>query len=67
MKIFNLMFSHYSVLHSSDFSADEASTSRAGCQNKECKDEKVKISKGELRFGTWIDTERFQSWAWRHW
>ncbi|KKK18802.1 hypothetical protein AOCH_002889 [Aspergillus ochraceoroseus] len=46
---------------------DEASTGRAGCQNKECKDNKVKILKGELRLGTWVDTERFQSFFWRHW
>ncbi|EAW09863.1 putative ubiquitin-conjugating enzyme [Aspergillus clavatus NRRL 1] len=44
-----------------------ASTGRAGCQNKECKDEKIKIGKGELRLGTWVDTERFQSFFWRHW
>lgn len=46
---------------------EEASTSRAGCQNKECKDEKIKIMKGELRLGTWVDNERFQSFFWRHW
>ncbi|PKX88556.1 uncharacterized protein P174DRAFT_508128 [Aspergillus novofumigatus IBT 16806] len=46
---------------------DAASTGRAGCQNKECKEEKVKIGKGELRLGTWVDTEKFQSFFWRHW
>ncbi|KAJ5103514.1 hypothetical protein N7532_004043 [Penicillium argentinense] len=40
---------------------------RAGCTNKECKDAKVKITKGEIRVGSWIDNERFQSWSWRHW
>ncbi|KAI9371858.1 hypothetical protein BJX61DRAFT_484429 [Aspergillus egyptiacus] len=44
-----------------------ASTSRAGCQNKECKDQKIKIQKGELRHGSWVDTENFQSFFWRHW
>ncbi|KAJ5235085.1 uncharacterized protein N7469_004253 [Penicillium citrinum] len=44
-----------------------ASTGRAGCQNKDCKDNKIKIDKGTLRTGTWIDNERFQSWSWRHW
>ncbi|CAI7610545.1 unnamed protein product [Penicillium pancosmium] len=44
-----------------------ASSNRAGCQTKECKDNKVKIKKGELRVGSWIDTERAQYWAWRHW
>ncbi|KAE8147499.1 poly polymerase and DNA-ligase Zn-finger region-domain-containing protein [Aspergillus avenaceus] len=46
---------------------EEASTGRAGCQNKECKDAKVKIAKGELRHGTWVDTERIQAFMWRHW
>ncbi|PYH42355.1 uncharacterized protein BP01DRAFT_359446 [Aspergillus saccharolyticus JOP 1030-1] len=46
---------------------DEASTGRAGCQNKECKDAKVKIAKGELRHGSWVDTGGFQSYRWRHW
>ncbi|KAJ5105938.1 zf-PARP-domain-containing protein [Penicillium alfredii] len=44
-----------------------ASTGRSGCQNKECKDNKVKIAKDEFRVGTWVETERFQSWHWRHW
>ncbi|KAJ9192657.1 hypothetical protein DTO164E3_8240 [Paecilomyces variotii] len=46
---------------------EEASTGRAGCQNKECKDQKIKIAKGEFRLGTWVDTEKFQSFFWRHW
>ncbi|GAD96752.1 hypothetical protein AOR_1_1440194 [Paecilomyces variotii No. 5] len=46
---------------------EEASTGRAGCQNKECKDQKIKIAKGEFRLGTWVDNERFQSFFWRHW
>ncbi|PGG98932.1 alkaline phosphatase D [Blastomyces parvus] len=46
---------------------EEASTSRAGCKNKECQEKKEKILKGELRLGTWVDTENFQSWAWKHW
>ncbi|RDW86863.1 uncharacterized protein DSM5745_03505 [Aspergillus mulundensis] len=49
------------------YRVEKASTGRAGCQNKECKDSKVKIGKGELRFGTWVDTEKFQTWYWRHW
>ncbi|CEJ56142.1 hypothetical protein PMG11_02363 [Penicillium brasilianum] len=40
---------------------------RAGCSNKECKDQKIKITKGEIRVGTWVETENFQSWSWRHW
>ncbi|OJJ44311.1 hypothetical protein ASPZODRAFT_769959 [Penicilliopsis zonata CBS 506.65] len=46
---------------------EEASTGRAGCQNKECKEAKIKIAKGELRLGSWVDTGNFQSWYWRHW
>ncbi|RAL07115.1 uncharacterized protein BO97DRAFT_409245 [Aspergillus homomorphus CBS 101889] len=45
----------------------DESTGRAGCQNKECKDAKVKIAKGELRHGSWVDTGNFQSWKYRHW
>ena len=48
-----------------------AANGRAGCQNKECKDAKVKILKGELRFGTWVEftmgEREVQSWKWRHW
>ncbi|KAI9043677.1 ubiquitin-conjugating enzyme [Aspergillus affinis] len=51
----------------SAFIPQQASTGRAGCQNKECKDAKVKILKGELRLGTFVDNERFQSFFWRHW
>jgi hypothetical protein len=44
---------------------------RAGCQNKECKDAGLKVKKGELRFGTWVEFnfgERdIQGWKWRHW
>ncbi|KAL5364324.1 poly polymerase and DNA-ligase Zn-finger region-domain-containing protein [Aspergillus floccosus] len=46
---------------------EEASTSRAGCQNKECKDQKVKIQKGELRHGTWVENDRIKAFMWRHW
>ncbi|OJJ60607.1 hypothetical protein ASPSYDRAFT_87184 [Aspergillus sydowii CBS 593.65] len=44
-----------------------ASTGRAGCTNKECKDNKVKIPKGDLRFGSWVDNGKFQAFFWRHW
>ncbi|KAL5340129.1 hypothetical protein BJX70DRAFT_132916 [Aspergillus crustosus] len=49
------------------YRVEQAPTGRAGCKNKECSDQKVKILKGELRFGTWVDTEKFQSFFWRHW
>lgn len=40
---------------------------RATCKNKECKDNKIKIVQGEIRFGTWVVTERFESWSYKHW
>ncbi|KAL3496854.1 hypothetical protein BJX62DRAFT_193079 [Aspergillus germanicus] len=46
---------------------DLAPTGRAGCTNKECKDNKVKITKGDVRVGSWVDTEKYQSFMWRHW
>ncbi|KAF2727431.1 zf-PARP-domain-containing protein [Polyplosphaeria fusca] len=44
-----------------------ASAARAGCNNKECKDAKVKIQKDELRMGTMVTIMDHQSWQWRHW
>jgi hypothetical protein len=48
-----------------------SSNNRAGCQNKECKDAGLKIVKGDLRFGTWVEytfgEREIQSWKWRHW
>ncbi|OKL60667.1 hypothetical protein UA08_04021 [Talaromyces atroroseus] len=46
---------------------EESPNKRAGCSVKACKDNKVKIQKGEIRLGVWIETDRFQSWSWRHW
>ncbi|KAJ0423733.1 hypothetical protein BJY00DRAFT_278195 [Aspergillus carlsbadensis] len=46
---------------------DLAPTGRAGCTNKECKDNKVKITKGDVRVGSWVDTGNYQSFMWRHW
>lgn len=40
---------------------------RATCKNKECKDDGVKILKGEVRFGTWVSTPNFESWSYKHW
>ncbi|RMZ77911.1 hypothetical protein DV738_g4121, partial [Chaetothyriales sp. CBS 135597] len=41
---------------------------RAGCQNKACKDEGIKIEKGELRFGNWVEIANYPgSWKWKHW
>lgn len=48
-------------------SPELAKSGRAGCQTKECKDEQQKIPKGELRVGSWVDSENRQFWSWRHW
>ncbi|RMZ91700.1 hypothetical protein DV736_g1070, partial [Chaetothyriales sp. CBS 134916] len=41
---------------------------RAGCQNIACKHEKVKIEKGELRFGNWVEIPNYPAgWKWKHW
>lgn len=44
-----------------------ASSGRAVCKNKECKDNKVKIEKGSLRFCTQVEMGGHQSWAYKHW
>jgi hypothetical protein len=40
---------------------------RAGCQNKECKDAAVKITKGEFRYAIQVTIKDHQSWQYRHW
>ncbi|KAF7900067.1 hypothetical protein EAF00_004403 [Botryotinia globosa] len=44
-----------------------ATTARAGCQNKECKDRGIKIQKNELRLGTWVEIQEHGGWQWKHW
>ncbi|TGO24087.1 hypothetical protein BPAE_0112g00050 [Botrytis paeoniae] len=44
-----------------------ATTARAGCQNKECKDSGIKIQKNELRLGTWVEIQEHGGWQWKHW
>lgn len=44
-----------------------ASSGRAVCKNKECKDNQVKIEKGSLRFCTQVEMGGHQSWAYKHW
>jgi hypothetical protein len=44
--------------------------SRATCKTADCKEAGIKLQKGEIRFGTWVDIPDSQygpSWAWRHW
>nr|POF04175.1 parp-type zinc finger-containing protein c2a9.07c [Quercus suber] len=44
-----------------------ASTGRAGCNATHCKKNNVKIPKGEIRQGVWVDYEDRGSYKWRHW
>lgn len=37
------------------------------CQDKQCKDNKVKLLKGELRFATWVEIKEHGSWRYKHW
>lgn len=49
------------------YRVEYAKTGQAVCQGPPCKKESVKIGKGELRFGTWVDIGgKFASWKWRH-
>ncbi|KAF2267953.1 zf-PARP-domain-containing protein [Lojkania enalia] len=49
------------------FGTEIAKQGRAGCKNKECKENDVKIQKGELRLGTLVTIQDHQSWTWKHW
>ncbi|KAL1897737.1 serine/threonine-protein kinase M1 [Ceratocystis pirilliformis] len=40
---------------------------RAGCTDTVCKKSASKLTKGELRFGTWVEIEGRGSWKWKHW
>jgi hypothetical protein len=44
-----------------------SATKQAGCQATHCKNDKVKIQKGEIRQGVLVDTGEFTSLKWRHW
>lgn len=47
--------------------AEVSPNNRAGCKDIECQKTKEKITKGMLRFGTWVTVEDHSSWAWKHW
>ncbi|MCJ1282586.1 hypothetical protein MMC26_001911 [Xylographa opegraphella] len=49
------------------FRLEYAPSGRAGCKATECKKNGVKIDKGELRHGTFLEIQEHQSWAWKHW
>lgn len=40
---------------------------RAGCHEAACKKDSVKILKGEIRFGSWVEIKEHGSWSWKHW
>ncbi|KAI9743791.1 MAG: serine/threonine-protein kinase M1 [Claussenomyces sp. TS43310] len=42
---------------------------KAGCQDTLCKKKGIKILKGELRLGSWVEIAQYESasWRWRHW
>ncbi|CAG8957701.1 hypothetical protein HYFRA_00000036 [Hymenoscyphus fraxineus] len=44
-----------------------ASSGRAVCKATDCNKNKIKIGKDELRFGVWVETKDYSSWAWKHW
>ncbi|MCJ1396933.1 hypothetical protein MMC11_000125 [Xylographa trunciseda] len=49
------------------FRLEYALSGRAGCKATECKKQGIKIDKGELRHGTFLEIQEHQSWAWKHW
>jgi hypothetical protein len=52
-----------SVLHPLEVSPNN----RAGCHEAGCKKDAVKILKGEIRFGSWVEIKEHGSWSWKHW
>jgi len=47
-----------------------AKQGRAGCNSTDCKKNAIKISKGELRLGTWVVNTKdpdHSSYKWKHW
>ncbi|KAF2805389.1 uncharacterized protein BDZ99DRAFT_118680 [Mytilinidion resinicola] len=49
------------------YKVEIAPQGRATCQNKECKDAKVKSKKGELRLGNLVRFQGHKSWKYKHW
>ncbi|RDW66770.1 hypothetical protein BP5796_09519 [Coleophoma crateriformis] len=49
------------------YRVEVAVSGRAGCKATECKHAGIKIEKGELRVGTWVEIGGHGSWQWRHW
>ena len=65
---FNIPFQSFASSLDCSLSFSElASSSRAVCNVTEHKKAGVKIGKGELRMGAWVDFGETGSWKWRHW
>lgn len=47
--------------------AERAATGRAVCKDKVCKENGVKIQKGELRVGIWVTIHEHGGYQWKHW
>lgn len=59
-KLAELAMGHYRI--------EVSPNNRAGCKNADCKDQGVKIVKGDLRFGVLVELPGGNSsWAYRHW
>ncbi|KKY17721.1 putative zf-parp-type zinc finger protein [Phaeomoniella chlamydospora] len=44
-----------------------AKSKRSICTNKGCKDARINIDKGDLRFGVLVTINDHDSWRWKHW
>jgi len=55
------------LLAAACINVEYANSSRAKCVGPICTKEGNKILKGEIRFGTFVDTGTFASFKWRHW
>ncbi|RGP60551.1 putative uvsb pi-3 kinase [Fusarium longipes] len=56
------------VLESSaHITLEVSNNNRAGCKDSECKKKNEKITKGTLRFGSWVTINDHGSWSWKHW
>lgn len=50
-----------------DWPSEISPNNRAGCSASKCKEEGVKILKGEIRQGVMVTFQDKQSWKYRHW
>jgi hypothetical protein len=50
-----------------DHIPEASPNNRAGCINSECKNAKIKITKGEFRYAIQITVNEHQSWTYKHW